>query len=137
LTHYADTSLLVSALTPDENTSRARAWLLTRPSLIISGWATVEFGAVVRRQARVGRIDDRGVEAAESGLQTLVASGAFRPVLADDVVEAGRLVRRHAPLRAPDALHLAVALRLNLPLATFDAGLASAAIAAGLSVASL
>jgi predicted nucleic acid-binding protein len=137
LTFYADTSLLVSALSPDANTARARDWLKTGPGLIISAWAVAEFGAIIRRQARVGRIARAGVDAAEAGLQTLVAGGAFRPVLADDLVEAGRLVRRLEPLRAPDALHLAVALRLRLDVATFDVGLATAARAAGLGAAPL
>jgi predicted nucleic acid-binding protein len=133
LTLYADTSVLVSSISPDDHTSRARRWLAGAPRLIVSGWAVAEFGAVVRRQARVGRLDRDGVATAETALQAIVDQpGAFRPVLAADVGEAGHLVRRYEPLRAPDALHLAVALRLGFPIVTFDTGLAEAAEQAGI-----
>lgn len=92
-----------------------------------------EFGAVMRRQARVGRLDRDAVAMAETALQAIIDQpGAFRAVMASDVVEAGHLVRRYEPLRAPDALHLAVALRLGLRIATFDTGLAAAAEQAGI-----
>ena len=127
MTFYLDTSVLVSALTPDDHTPRARRWLAAEPAVIVSGWTQVEFGAVIRRQARIGRIDRNGVLAAETSLARLVSRpNAFRPVTPEDVVEAGRLVRDFEPLRAPDALHLAIAMRLELPVATFDEGLATA-----------
>jgi predicted nucleic acid-binding protein len=86
----------------------------------------------MRRQARIGRLGVDGVVMAENALQAIIDQpGAFRPVIAADVVEAGHLVRRYEPLRAPDALHLAVALRLGIGIATFDAALATAADQAG------
>lgn len=49
-----------------------------------------------------------------------------------DVPSAGRLLRRtRTALRTPDALHLAVAVRLGVTLATFDQTLADAAREAG------
>ncbi len=138
MTAYADTSVLVSAFTRDDHTPRARAWLAGRPSLIISGWALTEFGAVVRRQARMGRLSRQGVAEAEVLLGRLAADpAAFRPVLAEDVVAAHRLVRDLEPLRAPDAVHLAIAIRLQFPIATFDEGLSVAAAAAGVGIVDL
>lgn len=138
MTAYADTSVLISAFTRDDHTSRVRAWLVERPSLIISGWALTEFGAVVRRQARMARLSRQGVADAEALLGRLAADpAAFRPVLAEDVVAAQHLVRDLEPLRAPDAVHLAIAIRLNFPIATFDQGLATAAVAAGIGVIDL
>lgn len=70
---------------------------------------------------------------AERAFQAIVdLPGAFKPVIASDVADAGQLVRQYEPLRAPDALHLAVALRLGTPIATFDEGLATAADQAGI-----
>ena len=132
MTVYLDTSVLISALSSDDNTPRARRWLREAPSVIVSGWTVAEFGAVIRRQARVGRVDRDAVATAERSLQIIVDQpGAFRPVSAADIIEASRLVRLHEPLRAPDALHLAVANRLGLAIATFDQGLAQAARQAG------
>lgn len=127
MTFCLDTSVLVSALTPDHHTPRARRWLADAPAVIVSGWTQVEFGAVIRGQARIGRIDRNGVLAAETSLARLVSQpNAFRPVTPEDVMEAGRLVRDLEPLRAPDALHLAIAMRLELPIVTFDEELATA-----------
>lgn len=138
MTAYADTSVLVSAFTRDHHTPRARAWLVTRPSLVVSGWALTEFGAVIRRQARMGRLSGQGVTQAEALLGRLAADpAAFRPALAEDVVLAQCLVRDLEPLRAPDALHLAIAIRLDFPIATFDQGLSIAAIAAGIGIIDL
>lgn len=138
MTAYADTSVLVSAFTNDDHTPRARAWLAGRPSLIVSGWALTEFAAVVRRQARLGRLSRQGVADAEALLGRLTADpAAFRPVLANDIVAAHCLVRDHEPLQAPDALHLAIAIRLQCPIATLDQGLSAAAVAAGLGAVDL
>ncbi len=138
MTAYADTSVLVSAFTRDDHTPRARSWLVGRPSLIVSGWALTEFGAVVRRQARMGRLSRQGVAEAEALLGRLAADpAAFRPVLAEDVVASQRLVRDLEPLRAPDALHLAIAIRLNFPIVTFDQGLSVAAISVGIGIIDL
>ena len=80
----------------------------------------------------MGRLSREGVAEAETLLARLVADPAgFRPVLAEDIVASERLVRDLEPLRAPDALHLAIALRLGFPVATFDQGLSTAAVAAG------
>ena len=53
----------------------------------------------------------------------------------DDLSRAEQLVRRRElKLRAPDALHLAVALRHRLELVTFDDRMAVAAVALGINV---
>lgn len=138
MTAYADTSVLVSAFTRDDHTERIRAWLRTAPALIVSDWTAAEFSAAVRRQVRVGRLAKEGVASAEHLLDTLVRDArSFRHVLTEDLVDARRLVVRHEPLRAPDALHLAVARRLSISLATLDLGQARAARAEGLDVVDL
>jgi uncharacterized protein len=49
-----------------------------------------------------------------------------------DIIQAGELVRRfELKLRTPDALHLAICLRIDAKLVTHDGGLAEAARARG------
>ena len=86
----------------------------------------------------MGRLSRQGVAKAETLLSRLAADpAAFRPVLAEDVVIAQRLVRDLEPLRAPDALHLAIAIRLQFPIATFDQGLSVAAVSAEIGIIDL
>ena len=51
-----------------------------------------------------------------------------------DMVEARRLVKNDVRLRAPDALHLALAARHGCSLATLDEDMASVARDIGLTV---
>ena len=55
---------------------------------------------------------------------------------ADDIAAANTLVRRRdLTLRGPDALHIALAQRLNATLLTFDKNMAAAARDIGLALA--
>lgn len=57
---------------------------------------------------------------------------------ASDLVDAEGFLRRlDLNLRTPDALNIAIARRLGIPLATFDGKMAAAASALGLETASL
>jgi predicted nucleic acid-binding protein len=53
-------------------------------------------------------------------------------LLPEDFEAARRFIRVHRLLRAPDALHMAVAARNGLAIATFDQRLAQAAMEHGL-----
>lgn len=135
---YVDTSVLVAAFTLDALTQRARLWLEGGPSLIVSNWGAAEFSAAILRKQRLGELDGDGVVLAESLMNSLVDNAAsYRPVLAEDISAARQAVRRYPPLRAPDALHLVMAGRLGMPLATLDRGLREAALASGTPVADL
>ena len=52
----------------------------------------------------------------------------------DDIQAVRSLLRFDPMLRAPDALHLAVTIRLNAALATYDKRLATAAASIGVEV---
>jgi len=138
LTVYVDTSVLVAGFTLDAQTERASAWLRTGPALLVSSWTGAEFSAAVRRKALRGELDGDGVAAAERIMERLLRDpAAFRPVVPADIDEARALVCGYPPLRAPDALHLAVARRLAVPLATLDGGLRKAALASATEVVDL
>ena len=135
---YLDTSVLVAAFTVDALTERARLWLKGGPSLIVSNWGAAEFSAAILRKQRRGEMDRDGVVRAEALMDLLVREAAsYRPVLAEDISAAREAVRRYPPLRAPDALHLVMATRLAMPLATLDKGLRDAASASGTPVVDL
>ena len=138
MTVYVDTSVLVAGFTEDAQTERATAWLRTGPALLVSSWTGAEFSAAVRRKALRGELDDDGMAAAECMMNRLLRNpAAFRPVVPADIEEARILVCRCPPLRAPDALHLAVTRRLAVPLATLDGGLRKAAVACAADVVDL
>jgi uncharacterized protein len=135
---YLDTSVLVAAFTRDAQTERALTWLRGKPSLVVSNWAAAEFGVAIRRKQRLGELDSDGVSRAEVLMDALVNDPAsYRAVLAEDISTVRDVVKRYAPLRAPDALHLAVARRLEMPLATFDKGLREAARASATAIVDL
>ncbi len=135
---YVDASVIVAALTPEENTTRAYAWLTERPrgSLGFSGWVVTEVSSALARKVRIGTLSggerDRILHdwrhlRTDSFISLPVPVGAFE--------EAARLIDYpRSVLRAGDALHLAIASLGGHGLATFDAQLAEAATRAGVPV---
>ena len=116
-----DTSVLVAAFSRDVHTHRAEA-LLAEPNVwIVSDWAAAEFSAAIRLKCRQGLVGVDALDLLETGFdQWRDALGFPCPIEPVDIGGARRLVRRHSTLRAPDALHIAVALRLGAEFATFD-----------------
>ena len=135
---YCDTSVLVSAISAEEFSVLARDWLDQQPraSLAFSGWTDAEIASALARKQRSARVDaaDRASSLAIwRGFSQAMTRTDIAP---DDFASAARLVDSGARgLRASDALHLAVVLRLGLDLATFDRDFASAAQAEGVAVA--
>ncbi len=122
---YLDTSVLVSALTANEDASaRVRAWFDRQGAgnLTISEWAVAEFSAALSLKLRTGALVETqraralaifGDMARESLLVLPVEAGHFRL--------AARLCDQFATgLRAGDALHLAVAFAHGATLRSLD-----------------
>ena len=135
---YCDTSALVSAISAEPFSVIARRWLDQRPrdSLTYSGWIEAEIASALARKQRSGRIDAAARTRSMAIWREL--SRAMIRVEAEpgDFDRAASLVDSGARgLRASDALHLAIVLRLGLALATFDRDLADAADAEGVAVA--
>lgn len=135
--NYVDTSVLVAALTKEARTPRAERWLTAEhaDTLAISEWVIAEFSAALSVKLRDGSI---GVEGRREALGAFAAMTAdsfeLLPVTSAHFRAAARLADQHqAGLRAPDALHLAIASHEHATLCTLDRRLASAGNAAGVT----
>jgi predicted nucleic acid-binding protein len=136
---YFDTSLLVAALIHEPGTAKAHRYLLAvqQHPWQISSWVVTELASALGINHRRGVISRGEVEDTwrrfgllrHGRLQVLALESA-------DFDVAARLCMASAPpLRAGDALHLALCQRHNSCLATLDRGLAEAATHVHVAVA--
>jgi predicted nucleic acid-binding protein len=130
-----DTSVLVAAFTKDAQSERAEHWLDRAAPFLVSDWAAAEFSSAIRTKVRQGYLEAPFVQEVETFFDAWSRrQGGHRPVISTDHVVARLLVSRHVGLRAPDALHLAIALRLGAVMATFDRQQEGVALAEGLEI---
>jgi predicted nucleic acid-binding protein len=128
--------VLVALFVPDAATARAEALLLANHDLIVSDWASAELASAVSLKVRGGVLALPDAQSALAEFDSWVASVAsHEAMLPGDVAVATRYLRRlDLPLRAPDALHIALCRRLGVGLLTFDRQMATAAAALGCHV---
>lgn len=127
---YLDTSLLVAALVHEAGTAAAVRFLQAHAQqpLLISAWVSTELASALALLVRREAITPQESQEAWQRYGVLRAQRLQDvPLEADDFEAAARLCLAEAPLRAGDALHLALCQRLNLQLASFDRGLCKAA----------
>ena len=134
MTVYLDTSVLVSLFQNDRHTERASAWIGGVDSFVLSSWALTEFSSILGARTRMRHLLDRERREFELQLDQWLRGRVVLSVLDADMVEARRLVRNDARLRAPDGLHLAIAARHGCILATLDRDMAEVAADIGLTV---
>jgi predicted nucleic acid-binding protein len=105
--------------------------------LIVSDFAAAEFSSAVARRVRMREFTIEQAGIALVGFDAWLARAANRAEIATgDLVLATTYIRRlDLALRTPDALHIAIAQRLEATLATFDRQMAAAARALGVAVA--
>ena len=126
--NYVDTSVLVAALVQEAHTRRAERWLTDGSDLAISDWTITEVSSALALKLRAGSIDLETRAAAIDALGTMIAESlALLPVESAHFRTAAKFADQHLlGLRAPDALHLAVAADNNATLVTLDKKLATA-----------
>jgi predicted nucleic acid-binding protein len=137
---YLDTSVIVSMFTTDAHTPRAATFLArAKDRLALSDWVATEFTSALAIGIRIGRLTAYEREAAESAFQSWHDREPFAfAVEPNDIRVARSLIRLTAhPLRAGDALHIAIAQRMGCSLGTFDAGMRDAAIDLGMQAEDL
>lgn len=130
---YFETSILVSLFVTDSNTPAAEKIALRTPSVITSVWAEAEFSSALGVRSRMRLMTALERSECEAAFNTWM-TGREAPILpiGADFVAARTLVQQvRAPLRAADALHLALCQRLGLSLATLDLTQSAAAIEIG------
>ncbi|MDP2810305.1 MAG: type II toxin-antitoxin system VapC family toxin [Rhodocyclaceae bacterium] len=133
---YLDTSLIVAALVRESGTEAAKAYLSAASNefLLASRWVVAEFSSALALKVRTGTITEAEQAAALAMFRRFAASRLrLLDVEAKDFDTAAGLCDQSAtPLRAGDALHLAVCRRTGARLATFDDGMSKAAKQHGL-----
>jgi predicted nucleic acid-binding protein len=140
LSYYLDTSVIVPLFLDDSHTNDVRCWLRTLDQPIkTSLWTSVEFSSVSGVYLRRGIITPDAQSAVELAFDEWMArQPSFLAVLASDYPAARLLVKRlELSLRGPDALHIAIARRHGLGLATCDQRMAAAARALRMDVAEI
>jgi predicted nucleic acid-binding protein len=110
-----------------------------RDDVLVSDLAVTEIVSAVARRLRQGSLTREGARRLQHAILGRLDEGVYHRIeLARDVhrrAEHFLLTVQEAPLRAADALHLALATSARAAsLASFDARLAGAARAAGLAV---
>jgi predicted nucleic acid-binding protein len=140
LTIYLDASVLVALFTDDHFSQRADSLSrkLDEPP-IASDFAAAEFAAVLARHMRMGELTAGQVREILTDFDAFAKTDTIRAEMAsEDVRAADAIIRRlDLPLRAPDAIHIAIAQRLGAELATFDEKMAACARALGASVVAI
>lgn len=135
---YLDASVLVALFTDDASSTRADDFVKNSALVFhLSDFGAAELASAIARKVRTG---DIAPESARSALANFDIWRDRTPVVhatqGDDILRAETFIRRlDLNLRAPDAIHIAIALRLGLTLATFDERMAACARGLGLVVA--
>ncbi|WP_054134112.1 type II toxin-antitoxin system VapC family toxin [Blastomonas sp. AAP25] len=121
---YLDTFVLVALLCREPRSEDVLTWLY-RPEtgpVAISKWTLVEFASALSLKLRTHSIAETDADRARAMLGDMLQNMLMALPLTDrDFHDAAEFCAFwHLNLRGPDALHLAIASRLNLSLATFD-----------------
>jgi uncharacterized protein len=137
LSVYLDASVLVSLFVRDAHTQQADRVLRTRVDVLaLSDFAAAEFASGIAQHVRARAIAAKDARTIFSDFDEWAARETARVELASaDVAAAAVLLRKlDSPLRAPDAIHVAVAVRIGAQLMTFDKAMSTAARRYGVEV---
>jgi uncharacterized protein len=140
LNAYLDASVLVSMFTVDGHTPRASEWLrLAHDRLHLSDWTLTEFSSAIAVGVRTARLTIGDRDAAEEALRSWLSTQRAPELVRSDDVRAARALLRATtlPLRAGDALHLAIAQRIGHAIVSFDRRMCEAATDLGIAVEDL
>ena len=132
---YLDASVIVPLFVIEARSAEARGKILGQ-TLVASPLGFAETSSALARRVRMGDITAFVANLHLKSLDAWAARAiASCDVTGDDFLAATSFIRRFdLGLRTPDALHIAIAARLGAKLLTFDAKMATAAVALGLDV---
>lgn len=132
---YLDTSVLIALVTAESRSARLRAWAEGVPDVLAtSDWAVTEAASALSIKQRSGHLTEVERSVADRALARFIDENVeVLGVHRADYRAAARLAARPVPpLRAADALHLAVAARLGALVHTLDDQQAAGALAHGI-----
>lgn len=127
---YLDASVLLPTLVEEPGSAAVDAFLLAASQeLFISDFAAAEVASALSRLVRMGLLDadDASARLADFDVWRAAASSPADIHAADARLAYIYAKRFDLALRTSDALHLALARRLDVPLVTLDRRLAAAA----------
>ena len=136
---YCDASALAKLFAPEPGSDDLNAPLVGRDDVLVSDLGMTEVVSALARRAREGALPAATAKLIHRRLLAIAAQGAFRRIelLPATHREAERLLlaSERAPLRASDALHLALALGAGAgTVLTYDHAMARAALEQSLAV---
>lgn len=133
---YLDASVLVPLFVNDTFSDRAESLLqAASANFVVSDFLRAEFASVIARMVRVGQVTSDEAPRAFTRLDTWAGAQDLAETTTQDIRLSEIWLRRlDLNLRAPDAVHIAIASRLGASLATFDVRMAGAAQALGVAV---
>jgi SAM-dependent methyltransferase/predicted nucleic acid-binding protein len=137
LSAYLDASVLLPTLIEETASAAVDAYMLAgTQEFLVSDFAAAEVASGLLRLVRMGLLEASDASARLADFDVWrAAMSSPADIHASDVRLAAAYVRRFdLALRAPDALHLAVARRLDVPLVTLDRRLVIAARELGVAV---
>ena len=137
MTWYFDASVVIPILVKERCSAAVDAFMSTlQQEVWVSDFAAAEVASAVSRLVRTGRLQASDGTACLSDFDVWRAAMTRQAEMhAADVRLAGAFVRKFDfALRVPDALHLAIAQRLDATLVTLDRRLATAARELGVAV---
>ena len=128
---YLDASALVSLFATDRHTPRIQDLVARSPDrVVLSEWSLAEFTSALAIGVRTTGLQPSERDQAEATLNAwLVRQGPAIGLESGDAEAARQLIRATLrPLRAADALHLAIVQRCGFALASFDRRMCEAAV---------
>jgi predicted nucleic acid-binding protein len=137
---YFDASVIVSFVINDALSPRVDAYINSvSPIAVVSDFAAAEVASALNLRVRAGTMDQDGARAALGRLDLWRAQAAASCQLTStDILVADAFLRRlDLPLRAPDAIHLAIAQRLDIAIATGDLRMKDCAVRLGIKLAEI
>jgi len=137
---YLDASFIVALLTSEPASHRVDRFIQSNPGVLLtSNFAAAEFASAISRLVRMREIPIEEGRIILSAFDRWAQTAAIEiEISAADIALSTSFLRRlDLPLRTPDAIHIAAALRLEAGLATLDRRTAANARALGLEVADI
>lgn len=133
---YLDTNVLMAMLCPEPETDAILGWFARSDGLVLvtSPWTRTELASALSIKERTRQLSKKEVALAREKGVALLESTRCEAIETSDFDDAASLCAQTASnLRAPDALHLSLALRIDCKsLATMDIVMRKAATKLGM-----